>query len=170
MNYYGRIAHAIDYYIQKGYEWIDTPWIVPSSVRNMTFKGHKEQCYFGSLVGSAEQGFIHLMQQKVLKPSGLYVSAGPCFRFDDLGHANKHPYFFKVELCAIGTLEYSEMMQDALGYLTGKTVETPEGYDIELNGLEIGSYGSREVDGLKWSYGTGLAEPRYTEALELGNE
>lgn len=38
-------------------------------------------------------------------------------------------------------------------------------YDIELNGIEIGSYGIRSHKDFTWIYGTGLAEPRFTYAL-----
>jgi hypothetical protein len=42
--------------------------------------------------------------------------------------------------------------------------------DWTLNGVEIGSYGVRQYKNLvKWVYGTGLAEPRFTTAKNYGN-
>jgi hypothetical protein len=41
-------------------------------------------------------------------------------------------------------------------------IETKEGFDLEVSGIEIGSYGIRSCEYLKWIYGTGLAEPRMT--------
>ena len=51
-----------------------------------------------------------------------------------------------------------------------KIIDTPEGYDIELYGIEIGSYGIRRVRGFSWIYGTMLAEPRFSEAYKLIKE
>ena len=41
-------------------------------------------------------------------------------------------------------------------------VKTEQGFDLEYNGIEIGSYGIRSCEYLKWIYATGLAEPRMT--------
>jgi hypothetical protein len=43
-------------------------------------------------------------------------------------------------------------------------VKTEIGHDIELNGIEIGSYGWRQNQDIIWAYGTGLAEPRFSIA------
>jgi hypothetical protein len=48
-----------------------------------------------------------------------------------------------------------------------KIVTTSDGYDIEYNGVEIGSYGIRKTSFLEWIYGTGLAEPRFSRSLKL---
>ena len=48
-------------------------------------------------------------------------------------------------------------------------VKTDEGYDLEINGIEVGSYGARYHAKIGWwAYGTGLAEPRYTTAMNKG--
>jgi hypothetical protein len=44
-------------------------------------------------------------------------------------------------------------------------VATDEGYDININGIEVGSYGFREIGDFMWVYGTGLAEPRFSQAV-----
>lgn len=165
MNY-SLISHAIEYYKSIGYTWIDTPWVVPLEDLSLTFPGFREKTEMGYLVGSAEQGFINLMRTKGL-PAGKYISAGPCFRFEDNEPPYKLPYFFKVELCKVGSEDYSDLLRDSRSFLGGEVVRTPIGHDIELNGLEVGSYGSRNINGLVWAYGTGIAEPRYSQAKAL---
>jgi hypothetical protein len=165
MNYY-LIGQAIEYYKSIGYTWINTPWAVPLEDLSLTFPGHREKCELGYLVGSAEQGFINLMRTQRLA-AGKYVSAGPCFRFEDNQPPYKLPYFFKVELCKVGSGIYTDLLRDSLSFLGGEVVETSIGHDIELNGLEIGSYGNRNINGLVWAYGTGIAEPRYSQAKAL---
>lgn len=39
-------------------------------------------------------------------------------------------------------------------------VETDQGTDIEIDGVELGSYGVRQRKGIYWAYGTGFALPR----------
>jgi hypothetical protein len=39
-------------------------------------------------------------------------------------------------------------------------------YDIQYNGIELGSYGIRSCDFLEWIYGTAIAEPRLTLAIK----
>ena len=46
-------------------------------------------------------------------------------------------------------------------------VETDEGWDINVGGIEVGSYGSRSIHDHLWVYGTGLAEPRFSQALRV---
>lgn len=167
-SYYDNVARAIAFYETVGYRWVDTPWVVGKEAEFVTFPDSRSACDGGYLVGSAEQGFIQLMLDGKLPP-GKYVSAGPCFRFPD-GDRNSqhhHPYFFKVELIHVDSCDYVTMMDDARKFMGGKLVKTNEGLDLELNGLEIGSYGYREYGTMNWSYGTGLAEPRYTEAKAL---
>jgi hypothetical protein len=40
-----------------------------------------------------------------------------------------------------------------------------ESYDIECNGVELGSYGVRHFENIDWIYGTGLAEPRLSTVM-----
>ena len=44
-------------------------------------------------------------------------------------------------------------------------VKTEEGYDLEVGGIEIGSYGIRKCDYLEWIYGTACAEPRMSVVI-----
>jgi len=52
-----------------------------------------------------------------------------------------------------------------------KCVNTEQGFDIELKNIELGSYGIRKdvAKKLCWIYGTGLAEPRFSKAIERIN-
>jgi hypothetical protein len=47
-----------------------------------------------------------------------------------------------------------------------KIVTTDEGFDIMYENIELGSYGIRECEFLKWIYGTGCAEPRLSKAIK----
>jgi hypothetical protein len=49
-------------------------------------------------------------------------------------------------------------------------VETEQGYDLECNGIEIGSYGIRSCEYLEWIYATGLAEPRMSIVKNIVNK
>ena len=46
-------------------------------------------------------------------------------------------------------------------------VKTETGFDIEINGNELGSYGIRSCEFLEWIYGTGCAEPRTSNLIQL---
>jgi len=45
---------------------------------------------------------------------------------------------------------------------------TAIGWDLNLYGQEIGSYGIRKLGGHHWVYGTGLAEPRFSTLVQMG--
>ncbi len=189
---YHKVSHAISLYAEKGYKYVDTPWYVGAAALKATLPRerygfcmwHPELPTDKFLVGSAEQGFLQMMQRAEIGP-GTYCSAGPCFRdepvVDDL-----HQYsFFKLELIKI--YDAKEQPEQLDVYMMGhtahrvhgdllwlneeqkrrmKVVRTEIGYDLTLGGIEIGSYGLREVDGHRWLYGTGLALPRAQIARE----
>lgn len=178
------VAKALDFYKGLGFRYIEAPWIVSQKAVKATLpfnrKGYSTE--YGMLVGSAEQSFIELLLQgRDLK--GSYVAATPCFRDDpeDILHQR---YFFKVELFR-GTTTLSEASLDcftlasmAKDFITtlgehALITQTDSGYDLELNGVELGSYGPREYKGHFWAYGTGLAEPRFStvsQGRHLSNE
>jgi hypothetical protein len=109
---------------------------------------------------------------------GSYVTASPCFRDDEVDELHFKD-FFKVELSVVlnrmAPYEYVRSLAveaDVFFRRTGtlpaehlRMVETPIGLDIELGGIEIGSYGARYYEGHHWVYGTGLAEPRFSQAM-----
>jgi hypothetical protein len=64
------------------------------------------------------------------------------------------------------------MSQDALFFYRSiyeardaAIIPTAQGLDIELGGIELGSYGYRSYGRLHWIYGTGFAEPRFSQAV-----
>jgi len=122
-----------------------------------------------------------------LVPQKRYVACSPCFREDDPNGTKEYHsiHFLKVELFQIASKEqirifvaYANLCFTQLGAKNNllKTVATHddhsecESFDIEYNGVEVGSYGSRsiEVNGraISYVYGTGLAEPRFSYVLK----
>lgn len=104
------------------------------------------------------------------------VCVTPCFR-DDQTDDIHHKTFMKVELIKadeVSNAHLIRLMSDAISffeqYVTVKVKETgPQSYDLicKQSRVELGSYGIREFKNLKWIYGTGVAEPRLSEAMEL---
>lgn len=168
------IARAITYYQGCGYRYVETPWLVTEEASEVTFS-EADPLISGLVpVGSAEQGFIQLMLNGQLPP-GNYVSAGPCFRPADGDLPDHNPWFFKVELIKVQPLRPDSLMdclETAQGVMESlksakiEVVPTSEGYDLTLGGLEVGSYGIRTYKDWSWVFGTGLAEPRYSLAVE----
>lgn len=143
------------------------------------------QASYGFLVASAEQGFIQLILDEKLTPVSLYQSTSACFRDDEVDDLHQR-HFMKIELCRyLGRKTPSDqniqehlmvMMLDAehgmLEVYQDEQIELllestgPLSWDIKLNGIEVGSYGYRTYAGHHWIFGTGLALPRFSIALE----
>ena len=180
---YSLIADAIDYYQDNGYKLIDAPWTVSEqALKITTTKEHniKNNEYLDKyLVGSAEQSFLELIKRNKLR-FGKYCAVTPCFRNDEEDELHQK-YFMKLELIHYAdnwwTLNSNlEMMihdaQTFFSLFTDVSVvktnddRSQESYDIEHNGIELGSYGIRNHENIRWIYGTGLAEPRFSNALK----
>jgi aspartyl/asparaginyl-tRNA synthetase len=175
--------------------WVSTEALystMPMNITSFCIDTHKpglrrsDDLPAGYLVGSAEQGLVQHMLDGALE-TGKYVAAGPCFRNEPIVDDLHLTSFFKVELMfylsssdvvnlSVDRLIY-EVLIDArqtMEYLTRKagrhtyikTVNTDIGYDLTLNDIEVGSYGYRSYQGHHWVYGTGLALPRFHQALE----
>lgn len=175
------IAKAIDFYTVHGFEYIETPWIVDYKTIEITCPDPQKIITVDEsggtlhgLVGSAEQGFLQLVLDGKL--SGVnYVSAGSCFRLEKEDELHQSQ-FFKVELfskCINGdrAIQASrELLRRANKFMNYQAVEvqTEEGFDLEINGVEVGSYGARFHSKIGWwAYGTGVAEPRYSYARKM---
>lgn len=180
---YARLARAVRFYdSQCGYRYIEVPWMVSQYATRVTLpqdvystqalgRGH-----LSDLVGSAEQSFIQLMLDGTL-PLGRYVALTPCWREETVYNELYRPYFMKVELIHVGGQgegDIARVMEDAYTFfvrelptMAEELAYVPQGgtaIDINLNGIEIGSYGDRQHEGLRWVYGTGVAEPRFSVA------
>jgi hypothetical protein len=170
------LGDAIRAYTGMGYTYVEVPWAVPNKIVDMTvphpdFAVRLSEKMDGTLVGSAEQSFMFLQKKDLLAP-GRYVACSPCFRNEPVVNDLRQPTFMKVELYCNdvkpGTLDL--MIDHAWSFFTAnitrhdqlRIVDTHEGFDIELNSVEIGSYGVRKIDGMHWAYGTGVAEPRFS--------
>jgi hypothetical protein len=190
---YALIAQALSYYEGQGFTYIEVPWIVSKKAVEVTLPEGRAglHCADGTLVGSAEQSFIHMAMNHEIKP-GRYMAASPCFR-DDTPDEWHQRTFFKVEMIDLVDIEkdpnaddssvpWYEMAQIALGFfrrfeptalIEGSIVNEyafdshhEPGADITLDGIELGSYGRRAMKGWRWTYGTGLAEPRFSMARD----
>jgi len=173
------IGKAIQYYTDNKYNYKEVPWMVQKEAINTTiptgklpfFITHPNMPVTKMLVGSAEQSFIQTMLDGNLS-KGKYCAATPCFR-DDIIDKWHQLYFFKVELIEVEPDFKSvfEMMycaktfMEELGNCKIDIIKTNEGYDLKLQGIEVGSYGYRKTNDFSWIYGTGLALPRFSQAL-----
>lgn len=180
-----RLSRALSHY--PSCQYVDVPWTVDQRTMLITCpeKRYITNSDAGCLVGSAEQSFLHLLRTDRLA-EGDYIAVTPCFRhMDALEQADDMhcAYFMKAELIIARFEEMPEaflfnLVQAAYDYfkselaLAGLGAEwlaisaLPDGtIDINLNEIEIGSYGQRRHGNIFWTYGTALAEPRFTRAL-----
>lgn len=175
---WSRIARALCFYRALGYRYVEVPWVAPTDYLMVTCPTEERvvRTSIGDLVGSAEQSLMMLDHQGKLG-SGRFVACTPCFRNEPLVDELHLRSFMKVELYINdnpGELTVREAVghamaffRQAAGSLAGglQQVITDEGIDIELDGIELGSYGLRQHEHVRWVYATGLAEPRFSTAL-----
>jgi hypothetical protein len=176
---YALIGRAQLFYKGLGYVNLDTPWLVsPEAILATLPKDRKFiQSNFGCLVGSGEQSFIQMMLEGTLMP-GKYQTTTPCFRDETEYNDFTRSSFFKTELIwykpEIDLAQaYDQMMSNAMSCMFEISnaeqldlVQTSEGFDIQCNGIEVGSYGVRQMGDHTWVFGTGVAEPRFTLVVE----
>lgn len=175
---YALLGEALEFYETEGYRYVEVPWAVSKETVDITcpnpaFSAHVRD--LGYLVGSAEQSFLHLdLNGKLGKTR--FVACTPCFRLGDMEDDLHFPTFMKVELydnTYASDTGWKAMLADAhelalrLGAPKAALTqeETAEGRDLMLGGIEIGSFGLRRHGDHIWSYGTGLALPRFSQAL-----
>lgn len=177
---YGVLGEAFDLYVAWGYAPAEVPWAVSEQSVAITCPRPQYTARvagLGSLIGSAEQAFLHLDHTGNLG-KGRFVAVTPCFRLGDITDDLHFPCFMKIELYSnIGDASaWEAMLDDAeeCARILGAPHQhlarerTEDGWDLTLAGIEIGSFGHRTHDplGLDWCYGTGLALPRFTQALD----
>jgi hypothetical protein len=179
---WSRLGLAINWYKSLGYEYMDVTWIVPDEVYEATKPTDIEvfscDTLGGNLVASGEQSFMQAMDWG--RKIGKAVCCTPCFRAENTYDDFHLPYFMKVELIhkSGGKDGLALMIKDAFNFFENacsmrcKVVEMPDGsYDIvdAQNGIELGSYGIRRWKDFSWVYGTGVAEPRTSQVLDMTN-
>jgi hypothetical protein len=173
---YALLADSQAHYGRHGFSRIEVPWTVSDAVSAMTrppgavpYKlEHNGKC----LVGSAEQSFVYMMVKGYL-PAGRYQAVTPCFR-DEFFDETHSKYFMKNELIDTESATDADAERCcgiALDFFARHlgacdVVRTQHGWDIECDGLELGSYGRRNTETLEWVYATGCAEPRMSLALK----
>lgn len=178
------IAQAQSYYESLGYKYVETPWLVPTYYTEQT-KPFKDKSFVldsdlfenqnSELVGSAEQGFLYLIDNQKI-PLGKYCSISPCFRTESYDSLHQ-PWFLKLELIdckSTNKTSLNNVLLDAFKFFQSITNGNLEiinlannTYDINLNNIEIGSYGFRTINGVDYIYGTGLALPRFSVADKI---
>ena len=175
------LTYAETFYQELGFVHATVPWLVDREISALTKPSDRQDFLIKelALVGSAEQGFLHLMQRDELTP-GRYVATTPCFRDEEPLDFWHQQYFMKTELIDTTDVNKKGLEQIIANsefffsqFLPVKRVEL--GTDmIDLVSaecdVELGSYGIRtaEIGGkqLAWVYGTGCAEPRLSKVLE----
>jgi hypothetical protein len=193
-QHYKHLVEAIRYYEQCGFKWLDVPWAVSELAIYMTrptwIVGDPPYYVSGGEdlfpVASAEQSFLQMQLDAVAKGermTGSYVTMTPCFRNEPVIDELHQPYFMKVELISWDKTTREDMDKMIAGArlfferslwvdCVHNADPDPLGivaYDLVTThtGIELGSYGIREHPKVgRWVYGTGLAEPRFSYALE----
>lgn len=174
---YKILDESVTYYAGKGFQRIEAPWTVSEYVDCLTKPKdkisfqlkHNDKC----LVASGEQSFLYLYLKEFLT-LGQFQTITPCYRmeqFDDL-HTK---YFMKNELIKTDEVNEYRLLEVSHNALTffkrylpdAKRIETLDGFDIIYgkNEDELGSYGIRSCNYLKWIYGTAVAEPRLSNIM-----
>jgi hypothetical protein len=166
----GLMNYAYMYFLLRGYTPLSAPMLVDEDIVSLTLpdgnkpKQHLDKFY----VGSAEQSFYQLMKDG-FEPDGSYMMITPCQR-DETPDESHLEIFLKLELVSTvkSTVCIAKDAHDLYEFL-GEDVEmvkgdTPLGYDLEIGGVEVGSYGSRIYMDRLVAYGTGLALPRFSQA------
>lgn len=179
---YRNIAEAQKFYKIQGYQSIEVPWTVSKEASSITAPegvNRYEVCKSGRIkefIASGEQGFLHLALKGQL-PAGMYYTVTPCMRDESYDYTHVKQ-FMKLELIDIRYEPYESdhnrhmyMLEDAAQLFSslGVTTETTqvinngeESFDLTHGDVELGSYGRRQYKGIYWSYGTGIAEPRFS--------
>ena len=169
---YQAIASSIEFYQACGFQYIEVPWMVGKPAYYETKpEGVREfSTLDGFLVASGEQSFMQMLSDGSLS-KGAFVCCTPCFR-DEIEDEIHKRFFLKVELISVDCRDYKRLLVAAetnfirLG-AKPEVVHTTVGEDLFLNGVEVGSYGIRESSFGVFSYGTGIAEPRFSDATLL---
>lgn len=175
---YKILNDSITYYANKGFKRIEAPWTVSEKVDDITKPAdrihfqlkHNDKC----LVASGEQSFLYLLIKDFI-PAGKYQTITPCFRYEPFDPYHTK-YFMKNELIItdeVNKRQLTRIIEEACEFYQPyfkeslSVIKTDDGFDIEIGGHELGSYGIRKHEYLNWIYGTGCAEPRMSNLIKL---
>jgi len=173
---YSILDASIKYYESIGYKRIESPWTVTKAVSDITRPPEAKEFALKHednkvLVASGEQSFLYLYLKGFLPP-GRFQTVTPCFRSDSFDGLHTK-YFMKNELIITDSTS-PDMLKIVIGdaksffakYFPREELvvwESASGvFDIGYKDVELGSYGIRQCEYLKWIFGTGCAEPRIT--------
>lgn len=182
------LYQAIECWKLHGFRDVDLPWLVQKEFSDAT---RPPECLdlgtpYGSFVASGEQSFLQLWDAGQLHGARGYVGWTPCLRDDKLDGLHQHGFMkaeWFVPLEAATAHDWHDLLmtlvktQAEIFHVVAEqrdldlprpvdiVVLGPEQVDIELDGVEIGSYGRREFRGRHYLYGTALALPRFTLAM-----
>ncbi len=163
---------AYEFYQRKGYKPLSAPLLVDEDIVKLTLpEGKVAKKHLGKYyVGSAEQSFYQLIKDGLV-PEGGYMMLTPCQRDEDLDESHLE-IFLKLELISTKK-SYVNIAKDAYDFYEamGEDVVVSggaliEGLDLEINGIEVGSYNHRIYDKYVVNFGTGLALPRFDYATK----
>lgn len=180
------LGTAQQHYNSTGFRQIATPWLVgetafkatcpPDTWINHPWKSplNENDLYH---VASAEQGFLQMLLDGN-RLVGRFQSTTPCFRYETYDNLHQ-PYFYKLELfSSVANLKEvgvcilaARKLFENLGVDT-RVIQTDEQtWDVidKVHGIELGSYGIRKLLGHEWTYGTGLAIPRFSYVKEISS-
>ena len=176
---YGTIQRSIEFYEAAAFKRIESPWTVAESISNITKPTWATSFTIKEknkvLVASGEQSFL-AMYNKGFLPKGAFQTVTPCFR-DDTFSPIHTKYFIKNELIITDDPTENSLMdmidvarqffrrETGGKEITLKKLEDGS-FDLYLGDIELGSYGIRSCPFLTWIYGTGVAEPRLTRAMQ----
>jgi hypothetical protein len=174
---YKLLQDSIDYYEKYRYTRVEIPWTVSPYVDDITRPIEKTPFQLNvnqkRLVASGEQSFLYQYLKGFL-PKGQFMGVTPCFRNESIDYLHMQ-YFMKNELIKtdiVNETELNTLISICLGFYQQyfkkelKVVKTDIGWDIMIDDYELGSYGIRESEFLKWIYATGCAEPRLSTLIE----
>lgn len=178
---YSKLSHAVLVAQSLGFKKVEVNWIIPGYIGDITRpeNAHRisvrseETHHNGELIASGETGLVH-DRGKYTEPDQRLMTVTPCFRSEPYyTHGLYEPWFMKLELMIANptddlkaATEVMSVAKTIMGTWTRKLVFDPVVGDLMLNDIEVGSYGIRGYEDFRWAYGTGLAEPRFTYALE----
>lgn len=165
---YKLFSDAQLFYSNLGYNNITVPWKIPADICEKV-SGHRQE-----MIGSAEQSLYWLRSLNKLRDGRKYQAITPCFRYEDREDALHKKEFIKLELIKFNPERrfLDTLIGDAVKFFSQfekiEIIDTDIGKDILINNIEVGSYYEKEVAGIRYVCGTGIALPRFQESLKLG--